>query len=287
MTYRALIPVLLGFLVGCSSSSGGSNGATGDRDGGAPGSERNACYPNGTCNSGLTCLSNLCVRAPAGSGGQAGASGGTAGSGGTSSITGGATSTGGAEQDAATADAAPDASEAGASTGGTGGSANGGLPDASIDHAIASDSGNAEAGSHASRCQPGHYAGTFSCTLAFGDAGPSLSLNGVVNLNLVQDQGGDVLTVSSGSLTSVAGVMAMSATLVGQLSCRSGAFEGTLQNGALSIPPFPPSGTVSGGLSGGFVESGPKLDGTWTLVGAGTLAGYHCTGPWTATWQPG
>ena len=28
------------------------------------GIERHACYPNGTCNDGLTCLSDLCVRLP-------------------------------------------------------------------------------------------------------------------------------------------------------------------------------------------------------------------------------
>lgn len=33
-----------------------------------PGTERGACYPNGTCNVGLTCLSDLCVKASADAG---------------------------------------------------------------------------------------------------------------------------------------------------------------------------------------------------------------------------
>lgn len=36
---------------------GGSNGA-----GGAPGTERGPCYGNNTCNQGLTCASNVCVK---------------------------------------------------------------------------------------------------------------------------------------------------------------------------------------------------------------------------------
>ena len=31
-----------------------------------PGTEGHACYPNGTCNAGLTCASNLCVKIPDG-----------------------------------------------------------------------------------------------------------------------------------------------------------------------------------------------------------------------------
>lgn len=38
---------------GSSSTSGGAGGAQGDEDG--------ACFPNGTCNAGLTCLANKCA----------------------------------------------------------------------------------------------------------------------------------------------------------------------------------------------------------------------------------
>ena len=68
--------VLLGYLgvatflaYGCSSSSSG---------GGAQGGEGQACFPNGTCNAGLTCYSNLCVNAGA-DGGDHDAGGGSDG----------------------------------------------------------------------------------------------------------------------------------------------------------------------------------------------------------------
>ena len=72
---------------------GGSSGA-------APGSERGACFPNATCDQGLTCLSNFCVRVDvdgasgasgsAGAGGNAAGAGGVAGAGGTGGSSGGA-----------------------------------------------------------------------------------------------------------------------------------------------------------------------------------------------------
>jgi len=45
----------------CKKSSEAGNGGGGAS---AEGTERGACYGNGTCNNGLTCLSNLCVRPP-------------------------------------------------------------------------------------------------------------------------------------------------------------------------------------------------------------------------------
>lgn len=44
--------VALGWVIGCSD----------DNNGNAPGTEGGPCYPNGTCNTGLTCASNVCVR---------------------------------------------------------------------------------------------------------------------------------------------------------------------------------------------------------------------------------
>jgi MYXO-CTERM domain-containing protein len=41
----------------------------------ADGTEGGACYGNGSCNKGLTCLSKLCVKAPASSGCGCNASG--------------------------------------------------------------------------------------------------------------------------------------------------------------------------------------------------------------------
>ena len=49
-------------LVGCSDEGPG----TGQDSGPVPGTERGPCYGNGTCNSGLTCASGVCVRLPDG-----------------------------------------------------------------------------------------------------------------------------------------------------------------------------------------------------------------------------
>ncbi|HMF40685.1 MAG TPA: hypothetical protein VKQ32_08320, partial [Polyangia bacterium] len=56
---------------GAGGSSGGASGSTGAGGaGGKPaGTEGGACYGNGTCNAGLSCLSNLCVMAPKSGGG--------------------------------------------------------------------------------------------------------------------------------------------------------------------------------------------------------------------------
>ncbi len=49
---KSAVVVLLALLPGCDPT---------------PGVERGPCYPNGTCNAGLTCASQLCVRFPDGS----------------------------------------------------------------------------------------------------------------------------------------------------------------------------------------------------------------------------
>jgi hypothetical protein len=137
------------------------------------------------------------------------------------------------------------------------------------------------------RCQAGHYVGTYTCTVTYGDAGGfSYPLSGPVDLVLAQSANGEFLTVNGGTLKSAAGIIAADAKVVGQLDCGSGTFTGTLQDGSLSIPPFPPGGTFGGDLSAQFVSAGPKLDGTWALAGGAQFAGYGCTGAWTVTLQP-
>jgi hypothetical protein len=54
----ALLSIIL-CLVACKKHE-----AAGAGPGGEAGTERGACYGNGTCNAGLTCLSDLCVRPP-------------------------------------------------------------------------------------------------------------------------------------------------------------------------------------------------------------------------------
>ena len=63
-------------LVGCGSGGQGTHDG-----GGSQGGLRQSCYPNGTCNAGLTCISDVCVDTRSDASGLAGA-GGAAGSGG-------------------------------------------------------------------------------------------------------------------------------------------------------------------------------------------------------------
>ncbi len=100
----------------------------------ATGAEGGACFSNGTCNAGLSCLSHLCVNtspsdAAAGEGGgaghgagggAAGAVAGSAGAGGTPSSTAGANGAAGATAGAGAAGAT---AGSGGATGGAGGAA--------------------------------------------------------------------------------------------------------------------------------------------------------------------
>jgi hypothetical protein len=65
--------------LGCKGSSDSKGGVTGTADG----AEKGACFPNGTCNAGLSCLSDLCVATNRMDGGGI-RSGGSGGSGGAS-----------------------------------------------------------------------------------------------------------------------------------------------------------------------------------------------------------
>jgi hypothetical protein len=58
-----------GGATGGSSATGGAGGGAGGASGKPDGTEGGSCYGNGTCNTGLTCLSHLCVMAPKSSGG--------------------------------------------------------------------------------------------------------------------------------------------------------------------------------------------------------------------------
>jgi hypothetical protein len=73
--------------------------ACGGRTSAAAGELRGACYGNGTCNAGLTCLSDVCVVAPGGDGGS-GSSGGGSSSGSESSSSGSASSSSGSSSGA-------------------------------------------------------------------------------------------------------------------------------------------------------------------------------------------
>lgn len=83
MAAAARAVVLFGTLVlglqtlACSSGDGGGTTSTKDPEG----AEGDLCYPNGTCDAGLTCLSKLCVVASAGGSSGTGGTGATAGTG--------------------------------------------------------------------------------------------------------------------------------------------------------------------------------------------------------------
>jgi hypothetical protein len=86
------VAVTLGFLACVGSDSASNPDAPtpegGTSDGSAVGTESNVCFPNNTCNTGLTCLSNRCVRLPDASGGDDDADGGASDSGGDACATG-------------------------------------------------------------------------------------------------------------------------------------------------------------------------------------------------------
>jgi hypothetical protein len=181
----------------------------------------------------------------------------------------------------------------------TGGApSNGGSPSVDTGGASALDGGhrhdstlfawpesNADGGTN-DRCKPGHYVGTYSCNVLWGgDAGFRYALTGPVDLTLDKGQSGEFLTVSGGTLKSMAAGLTLDATVVGQLDCQTGQFSGNLTNGEVSIPPFPPGGTFSGPLAASFDSTNPTLDGTWTLIGGTTFAGASCHGPWNAVLQ--
>jgi hypothetical protein len=65
---------------GTDYASDASDATEGGETGQGVGGEREPCYANGTCNAGLTCLSNVCVNA--GDGGASGGDGGAGASGG-------------------------------------------------------------------------------------------------------------------------------------------------------------------------------------------------------------
>jgi hypothetical protein len=99
-----------GLLVGAGGGCGGS-GTSSPPDACSAGDERCACYPNGTCNAGLACLSNRCVRQTGPTDGAVDRASGTGGAG-----VGGGTGTGGN----------PNGGAGGSSSGGSG-SGTGGL----------------------------------------------------------------------------------------------------------------------------------------------------------------
>jgi hypothetical protein len=101
----------LALVAACSSSPKGAGGI------------RQACYANGTCNTGLLCLSNVCVAPPDGGAGATGTAGaGGSGGSGTAGASAGTSGGGGATAGASGGGATAGASGSGGATAGASGS---------------------------------------------------------------------------------------------------------------------------------------------------------------------
>jgi hypothetical protein len=154
-------------LNGCSSSS-------------PQGGEGQSCFPNDTCNAGLTCASKRCVKLPTGAGGAAGTS--TAGSSGAGGSTAGAGGAGGA------------AAGAGGSTAGAGGAAAGAGGAAAGAGGAAAGAGGATAGAG------GATAGSGGATA--GSGGATAGAGGALNCNVTATYG--PVTFAAGAQQAVA-----------------------------------------------------------------------------------
>jgi hypothetical protein len=143
-------------------------------------------------------------------------------------------------------------------------------------------------------CKAGHYVGTYRCEVhpppgflgLSADAATGYILTGPVDLHLDEGQDGEFLQVSGGTLASTAaGILQLGATVQGKLDCLNGEFDGQLEDGTVSIPPFPSGGSFTGPMLASFSPSGPTLTGTWRLIGGTQFMGTSCGGEWSATWQ--
>jgi hypothetical protein len=94
-TSRFLFVIGLVGLTSFSIASGCDDGSSTDAAGGTPGTEGHACRSDGTCDAGLSCLSNLCVDSGSATGGTG--TGGAVASGGNGSNLGGGNGEAGAD----------------------------------------------------------------------------------------------------------------------------------------------------------------------------------------------
>jgi hypothetical protein len=153
----------IGWMLGCGSATVGQGGL------------RESCYANGSCNVGLTCLSNTCVSvsdagASGGAGGAAGAKSATGGAAGASSAAGGAAGGGHAGGGGA---AAGGAAGGGAGAGGAGGA---GYPAHCSDGAQDQGESDTDCGGECAGCAEGHHCNSDA------DCGTALNCNPADNM---------------------------------------------------------------------------------------------------------
>lgn len=135
-------------------------------------------------------------------------------------------------------------------------------------------------------CEPGVYAGTYSCEYVMVSGGAPLLVEGFVNITLARSASdGEVLVIEDGNLDGNAFLLiAFTATLSGSLTCSNDKFHADADNGMI----IPVGGTFSGQLDGSLSRATQTLSGGWELTvddGMGMAQGT-CTGDWTAVLQP-
>lgn len=133
-----LLAVAMQWAFACSGANPAGSTSSSSSGGGSQGAEGRDCFPNGTCFTGLTCLSNLCVRLPGSSGGGASSAQGSSSA---SSSGGGALSSSSASSGSSAGSGGSRASSSGGSgssvsSGGTGGSSGGTSPLAEFFRAV-------------------------------------------------------------------------------------------------------------------------------------------------------
>jgi hypothetical protein len=135
-------------------------------------------------------------------------------------------------------------------------------------------------------CEPGHYAGTFTCKLTTQELGTA-TIEGPVELTLMQSQNGELLQISDAHISGYALlVLNFEATLAGQLECTTRKLEAMAVNGSVGLgsAQLLPVLGFSGVLGGELSAAGDTLSGTWSFpvtLADGSQLGT-CVGPWTA-----
>ena len=137
-----------------------------------------------------------------------------------------------------------------------------------------------------SKCQPGTYVGTFTCS--YDDLG--ITLDGPVTLHFEKSMNGEFLDLSDAKLEGQGGVFGFSAQLAGRLNCSTLEFSAEVTTGVwgLGFPVDDPSGTFTGTLKGTLDRDTHQIQGDWALLSdlADQSSSGNCVGPWMANLTP-
>lgn len=133
-------------------------------------------------------------------------------------------------------------------------------------------------------CEPGTYAGSFSCT--FDTAGGFSRMIGSIELTLAPGNEAGRLDVSKGRMLGFSGeqTASFSATMQGELDCNGAEFTASTKNSiSFTLPsdwdgPTAPM-SIDGTLDGNFDAEALTLEGDVLLT---TSGGWKCTGKFRA-----